>query len=89
VAALARKPGRPATQHDWQFESAGEEIAQLTEAVEAQAIELAVVRGKSVVMPSGFHLFGGGVRVWRWVGSRHGGPSLSADGSATAVLAAA
>jgi transposase len=45
--ALARKPGRPGTQRDWQLESARAEIAQLTEAVKAQAIELAVVRGKS------------------------------------------
>ncbi len=47
LAALARKPGRPATQRDWQLEAARAEIAQLTEAVKAQAIELAVVRGKS------------------------------------------
>ena len=36
LAALARKPGRPRA-----------EITQLTEAVKAQAIELAIVRGKS------------------------------------------
>src|ERR1700740_2207823 len=47
LAALARKPGRPGTQRDWQLEAARAEIAQLTEAVKAQAIELAVVRGKS------------------------------------------
>jgi transposase len=46
LAALARKPGRPGTQRDWQLEAAREEIARLTEAVKAQAIELAVVRGK-------------------------------------------
>src|SRR5271166_3170137 len=46
-AALARKPGRPGTQRDWQLEAARAEIALLTEAVKAQAIELAVVRGKS------------------------------------------
>ena len=47
LAALARKPGRPGTQRDWQLEAARAEIAQLTEAVKAQAIELAVVRGKA------------------------------------------
>lgn len=47
LAALARKSGRPGTQRDWQLEGARAEIAQLTEAVKAQAIELAVVRGKS------------------------------------------
>ena len=47
LAALARKPGRPGTQRDWQLEAARAEIALLTEAVKAQAIELAVVRGKS------------------------------------------
>jgi hypothetical protein len=47
LAALARKPGRPGTQRDWQLEAARSEITQLTEAVKAQAIELAVVRGKS------------------------------------------
>ncbi len=46
-AALACKPGRPGTQRDWQLEAAREEITQLTEAVKAQAIELAIVRGKS------------------------------------------
>jgi transposase len=47
LAALARKPGRPGRQRDWQLEAARAEIAQLTEAVKSQAIELAVVRGKS------------------------------------------
>jgi transposase len=46
LAALARKPGRPGRQRDWQLEAARSEIAQLTEAVKVQAIELAVVRGK-------------------------------------------
>lgn len=46
LAALARKPGRPGAQRDWQLEAARTEIAQLTDAVKAQAIELAVVRGK-------------------------------------------
>jgi transposase-like protein len=47
LAALARKPGRPGAQRNWQLEAARAEIAQLTEAVKVQAIELAVVRGKS------------------------------------------
>jgi hypothetical protein len=47
LAALARKPGRPGRQRDWQLEAARAEITQLTEAVKAQAIELAIVRGKS------------------------------------------
>src|SRR6476646_3355658 len=44
LAALARKPGRPGTQRDWQLEAARAEIAQMTEAVKAQAIELSVDR---------------------------------------------
>ena len=47
LSALARKSGRPGAQRDWQLKAARAEIAQLTEAVKAQAIELAVVRGKS------------------------------------------
>ena len=47
LAALARGPGRPATQRDWQLEAARAEIGQLTEAIKAQAIELAIVRGKA------------------------------------------
>jgi len=43
---LAAKPGRPAKERDWALEAARTEISQLTEAVKAQAIELAVVRGK-------------------------------------------
>lgn len=46
LAALAARPGRPAKERDWQLEAARAEIAQLTEAIKAQAIELAVVRGK-------------------------------------------
>jgi transposase len=46
-AALARTPGRPATQRDWQLEAARAKIAQLTQAIKAQAIELAIVRGKA------------------------------------------
>ncbi len=47
LAALARTPGRPGTQRDWQLEAARAEIAELTEAIKAQAIELAIVRGKA------------------------------------------
>ena len=47
LAALARTPGRPAKEGDWQLEAARFEIGQLTEAVKAQAIELAIVRGKA------------------------------------------
>lgn len=47
LAALAAKPGRPAKERDWALEAARSEIAQLTEAIKAQAIELAVVRGKA------------------------------------------
>lgn len=47
LAALARKPGRPGKERNWELEAARAEIAQLTEAVKSQAIELAVVRGKS------------------------------------------
>jgi transposase len=46
LAALARTPGRPAKERDWQLEAARTEVAQLTEAVKAQAIELAIIRGK-------------------------------------------
>lgn len=48
LAALARGPGRPARQLDWQLEAARTEIGQLTEAIKAQAIELAVIRGNPV-----------------------------------------
>ena len=47
LAALAVKPGRPGKERDWRLEAAQAEIAQLTEAVKSQAIELAVVRGKA------------------------------------------
>lgn len=47
MAALARGPGRPAKQRDWQLEAARFEIGQLTEAIKAQAIELSIVRGKA------------------------------------------
>ena len=47
LAALARKPGRPATERNWELEAARAEIGRLTEAIKVQAIELAIVRGKS------------------------------------------
>ncbi|MDQ3979469.1 MAG: hypothetical protein M3314_07965 [Actinomycetota bacterium] len=47
LAALARTAGRPAKERDWQLEAARAEIGQLTEAIKAQAIELAIVRGKA------------------------------------------
>ena len=47
MAALARGPGRPAKERNWELEAAHAEIGQLTEAIKAQAIELAVIRGKS------------------------------------------
>jgi transposase-like protein len=47
LAALSRQPGRPAKEHNWELDAARAEIGQLTEAIKAQAIELAVIRGKS------------------------------------------
>lgn len=47
LAALSRVPGRPANERNWELEAAQTEIGQLTQAVKAQAIELAVVRGKA------------------------------------------
>jgi transposase len=46
LAALAARPGRPATERNWELDQARGELAQLTEAVKAQAIELALLRGK-------------------------------------------
>ena len=43
LAGLARKPGRPATERNWELEAARAEIGQLTEAIKVQAIELAIV----------------------------------------------
>jgi len=47
LAAFARKPGRPAKERNWELDAARAEIEQLRTAITAQAIELAVVRGKS------------------------------------------
>lgn len=50
LAALAAKTGTGGrirrNAQDWALEAARTEIAQLTEAIKAQAIELAVVRGR-------------------------------------------
>lgn len=47
LAAFARKPGRQAKERNWELEAVRAENSRLTEAIKAQAIELAVVRGKS------------------------------------------
>ena len=48
LAALARKPGRPTKARNFELEAAhGTRSAQLTQAIKAQAIELAIVRGKA------------------------------------------
>ena len=46
LAALATRRGRGAKERNWELERARCEVDQLTEAVKAQAIELAVLRGK-------------------------------------------
>ena len=48
LAALVRKPGRPAKERDWQLEAARAKIGQLTETIKAQAIELTIVERKAV-----------------------------------------
>jgi transposase len=47
LAALSAKPGRPAAERNWELEEARRELAQLTEAIKAQAIELVLLRGKA------------------------------------------
>ena len=47
LAALARKPGRQPKDRNFGLEAAHDEIYHLTEAVKAQAIELAILRGKA------------------------------------------
>jgi len=47
LAALAAKPGRPGMERNWELEEARRELGQLTEAIKAQAIELALLRGKA------------------------------------------
>ena len=46
LAALAARPGRRAKERNWELEAARREVEQLTEAVKAQAIELALLRGR-------------------------------------------
>ena len=46
LAALAARRGWPAKERHWELERARCEVDQLSEAVKAQAIELAVLRGK-------------------------------------------
>lgn len=46
LASLSARPGRPAAERNWELDVARGELAQLTEAVKAQAIELALLRGK-------------------------------------------
>jgi transposase-like protein len=47
LAALSTRPGRPAAERNWELEEAQRELGQLTEAIKAQAIELALLRGKA------------------------------------------
>ena len=47
LTAFARKPGRQAKDHNFELEAAQAEITALSQAITSQAIELAVVRGKS------------------------------------------
>jgi transposase-like protein len=47
LAALSRAPGRPAKDRNWELDAAHAQVAQLTQAITAQAIELAIIRGKS------------------------------------------
>ncbi len=47
LAALARKPGRQTKERNFELEAAHDEVYHLTEAVKAQAIELAILRGKA------------------------------------------
>ena len=47
LAALARKPGRQPKDRSFELEAAHDEVYHLTEAVKAQAIELAILGGKA------------------------------------------
>ena len=47
MAALTARPGRPATERNWELDKAHHELGELTEAVKSQAIELALLRGKA------------------------------------------
>jgi hypothetical protein len=44
-SALSARPGRPSAQRNWELERARHELGELTEAVKAQATELALPRG--------------------------------------------
>ena len=46
LGALVARRGRPAEERNWELEAARREVEQLTEAVKAQAIELALLGGK-------------------------------------------
>ena len=46
LGALVARRGRPAKERNWELEAARREVEQLTEAVKAQAIELALLGGK-------------------------------------------
>ena len=47
LAALARTPGRPGAVRNFELDAARVEIGQLTDAIKAQAIKLAIVRGQA------------------------------------------
>src|SRR3954451_10630795 len=47
LAALARQPGRPTKERNWELDAARAEIGALIEAIKAQAIELAVTVRRS------------------------------------------
>lgn len=47
LVALSAKPGRQRRERDWELEAARQEIAELTEAIKAQAVELGLLRGKA------------------------------------------
>src|SRR4051812_47566053 len=47
LAALARTPGRPTKDRNWELEAANAEIGQLPGAIRAKAIELGVIGEKS------------------------------------------
>jgi hypothetical protein len=45
LVALSRKPGRQRQERDWVLEVVRQEIADLTDAIKAQAVELGLLRG--------------------------------------------
>jgi transposase len=46
LAALSARPGRPSAVRNWELEQARGALSQRTQAVKAQAIELALLRGR-------------------------------------------